>query len=394
MKKRKNGFGIVETVFMVVFLAVALLLVYKSFVSAFQNEKKLNKYDNTAYVYKTYFVKEYLEANEIENILDNEMINSDLLEIDCSLQALTNKEYCEFLMSSTNFDIKKIYVLRSQSQNLNAIIEPTTYDYIKTLKKLSKNSGEYYLIVNFNDGNYANLKMKLTDNDVFALTINPNGGSIDIPLSLILRTGDIIMIPNPVKSGYAFTGWTITGNGSKMEDDKFIMGGEDAILLAKYEPYECSIAGDGDFWCPTSYTLIGNICRKAAIPTVTRTAGNITANGIAQFNANGTWIGTYCDPKPITCSGSPTYVTSSYLYLTEGTTICHWMTACSVAWNCTDSSDTLDYGMCYRPASADYTCSIGELNATDHRCHLMNQSSCPTGWTVENVIEHNYLTPN
>lgn len=83
----------------------------------------------------------------------------------------------------------------------------------------------------------------------YSLTIDYNDGetSAEIYMLGFNETKDIQM---PVREGYIFDGWTLTGEGSTMTsltgDSKFTMGMESAILTASWTPITYEIKYDGN----------------------------------------------------------------------------------------------------------------------------------------------------
>jgi uncharacterized repeat protein (TIGR02543 family) len=66
------------------------------------------------------------------------------------------------------------------------------------------------------------------------LTVNADGGTWSGTTPQTLMAGDTVVISNPIKAGYVFTGWTVSGTGSSMYGDSFTMGTTDATLTANW----------------------------------------------------------------------------------------------------------------------------------------------------------------
>ena len=69
------------------------------------------------------------------------------------------------------------------------------------------------------------------------LSIDPNGGTWNGSSSVTKKvgiTGYTETISNPTRAGYTFTGWTVTGTGSKINGNQFTMGSQDATLKANW----------------------------------------------------------------------------------------------------------------------------------------------------------------
>lgn len=66
------------------------------------------------------------------------------------------------------------------------------------------------------------------------LTVNLNGGSLLQTLKTKYKVGEKVTLSIPTKNGYIFTGWTVTGTGSKIEGNILTIGSEDVTLKANY----------------------------------------------------------------------------------------------------------------------------------------------------------------
>ena len=71
--KNKRGFVFVETIITVVVLTTSLLYLYNSYSSIINSEEERLYYDNPAYIYKTNYIRDFLESNSnidsIKNLL-------------------------------------------------------------------------------------------------------------------------------------------------------------------------------------------------------------------------------------------------------------------------------------------------------------------------------------
>ncbi len=83
----------------------------------------------------------------------------------------------------------------------------------------------------------------------YTLTVNPNlgtwGGSTENQTFQLLFEAkkDIL---DPVRTGYTFTGWTLSGAGSSLNGTTFTMGWENAMLTANWQPNHYVIRFDGN----------------------------------------------------------------------------------------------------------------------------------------------------
>lgn len=86
------------------------------------------------------------------------------------------------------------------------------------------------------------------------LSVNPNGGTWEGSTGIQnfeINCNATKNIPVPTRTGYTFTGWTLTGQGSTMSsltgNSTFTMGTEDATLTANWSPisYQVDYHGNG-----------------------------------------------------------------------------------------------------------------------------------------------------
>ena len=137
----KKGFALLETIIVITFLCVSLLLLYGTFSNMMNNSKKNILYDDVSNIYKAFYIKEYLKLNNLEELLDNK----DIKEINCN-----NFEFnsCKSLLEEldvnniyiTKYDLKK-YDEKKYSSNFN--------NYIDVLS--NKDNYQYRFIVEFNN---------------------------------------------------------------------------------------------------------------------------------------------------------------------------------------------------------------------------------------------------
>lgn len=75
----KRGFALLETMIVITFLSVSLLMLYTTFTNMIRNGKKNILYDDVAHIYQAYFVKEYLMKENLAQLFSEE----DIREITC-----------------------------------------------------------------------------------------------------------------------------------------------------------------------------------------------------------------------------------------------------------------------------------------------------------------------
>lgn len=99
----------------------------------------------------------------------------------------------------------------------------------------------------------------------YKLTVDPNGGTWNgstTSQTFTLAYGNTKSIAEPTRSGYIFTGWTLSGNSSTISNSTFTMGYGEAKLKANWEDangYIVFKAGDNGVksvsWGGTEYSL-------------------------------------------------------------------------------------------------------------------------------------------
>jgi len=133
----KKGFALLETLVVITFLCVSMLMLYGTFSGMARNSKNNLLYDDAANIYDVNFLKEYLIVNGLDNI-----INSDF-----NIKALNCNDFgnsCDTLVKK--MDIKDIYLVKydlREAEN-NSMLT----NYLKSLS--NKDNYKYRLVAEFN----------------------------------------------------------------------------------------------------------------------------------------------------------------------------------------------------------------------------------------------------
>jgi len=152
----KKGFALLETLIVITFLCVSLLMLYSTFTNMVNNTKKNILYDDASNIYKAYYLKEYLTINDLDNVFDN----SDIKEITCED---FNFISCQNLLKEMN--INKLYVTKYDLKNYNKDNYPSYFNnYIDTLS--NKDNLKYRLILEF------------VNNDIYSYSSIAIGGDV------------------------------------------------------------------------------------------------------------------------------------------------------------------------------------------------------------------------
>jgi len=136
----KKGFALLETIIVITFLSVSLLLLYGTFTNMMSNSKKNILYDDASNIYKTYYLKEYLLINDIKSLIDNNIKTISCTEL--------NFASCNKLIEELN--INKIYISKYDLKEYQEENYSSNFNnYIDTLS--NKEDYEYRFIVEFNN---------------------------------------------------------------------------------------------------------------------------------------------------------------------------------------------------------------------------------------------------
>ncbi len=158
----KKGFVFVETIIVIAVLITALLLIYAGFVSVLNNEKVHSYYDDPVYLYRSIYLKTFLEKNNT-SVLFSGVDENGIIRFNCNYQgliedygdvSLNTNAFCETLLSAINVD--SLYLTQYNindykncpnfySENssitpsemclkLENLMDYPTYDYFRTLR--------------------------------------------------------------------------------------------------------------------------------------------------------------------------------------------------------------------------------------------------------------------
>ena len=117
----KKGFALLETIIVITFVSVSLLLLYGTFTSLVQNSKRNILYDDVSHIYQLYYFKEYLEMVGL-----NEMSTKEIQLLSCDDFSTSS---CSTL--TEEFGITQFYLVpmgnRGEQEN------DAMYSYLSTL---------------------------------------------------------------------------------------------------------------------------------------------------------------------------------------------------------------------------------------------------------------------
>src|SRR5690625_2408521 len=97
----KRGFALLETIIVITFVTVSLLLLYGTFTSLIDSKEKNILYDDASNIYQMYYLKEYLELNGLNDLNTNE-----IREISCDDFSISS---CSTLFQE--FSLEHLYLV-------------------------------------------------------------------------------------------------------------------------------------------------------------------------------------------------------------------------------------------------------------------------------------------
>lgn len=131
----KKGFILVETIMVVVILITTLTLIYSSFSKLISYEKRRVMFDDTSYIYRTYYLEDFLVSLNMEQYIKKYLVeeNNKIIEFTCSdislynavdqegninQEELNKRTFCEQLINTGNMNVKKIYITKYNVMDL------------------------------------------------------------------------------------------------------------------------------------------------------------------------------------------------------------------------------------------------------------------------------------
>lgn len=141
----KNGFVFVETIIAIIVLSSSLLLLYTSFAKILQSEKTRTNYDDIAYIYRTYYIKNKLNELNMDAVFNDISIDENKyfvtvgIEYDMLFKKFQNeKNYVSSMFE--DFEVSQIVVFKQNKlDNLKKCTYECSNDYnCKSFKDLSE----------------------------------------------------------------------------------------------------------------------------------------------------------------------------------------------------------------------------------------------------------------
>ena len=136
----KRGFALLETIIVITFVAVSLLMLYGTFTNMIEKKERSLMYDDVSHIYELYYLKEYLL---LEGIIDSSSIKKltcdDFNYSSCSILF---KEFSilELYLVPYGYEVDTNYSFYSYYQTLSNDEE---YDYLLVARFLIEDRDNY-----------------------------------------------------------------------------------------------------------------------------------------------------------------------------------------------------------------------------------------------------------
>jgi len=171
----KNGFVIVETIVVIVFVLGLITFLFYNVLPLIGDYERISKYDDISSKYDAHLIRKMLlkdDSCKLQNILSmpvGKTYNHFQGKEICLY--LENKNYCERLLSKDFLDIKEIiitdYITTNLKNNTENLFDRELTDYINQLPKFNNTSVANYhykkrILVIFNNGKASNIEILKT----------------------------------------------------------------------------------------------------------------------------------------------------------------------------------------------------------------------------------------
>lgn len=169
---KSKGFVFVETIIVVAILATSLVAIYASFSMTINNEKRRATFDDTSYIYRTYYIEDFLVSLNMENYLNQYLAKNNedgkqriirfncqdinLYDIDAGNGDINELEsqkkgFCETTLDNNTLNVKNIFITNNDIKSLKdcttkkGLISSSDVcsDYKETLKGVKTNLIHY-----------------------------------------------------------------------------------------------------------------------------------------------------------------------------------------------------------------------------------------------------------
>lgn len=161
MRKRNcQGFMLVETLLVSVFIASTLIFLYIQFQKVRDSYDVTFSYNTIEGVYSSKVLLEYLQENGIAN-MSNALKSTSITQIEvstCPSAYLTNTTFCNRLVDSLN--IRRAYYVSSDVTNFKNKVKPLglSNKFQSFIRSIKDSDGiGYRLVIEYNNDTYATI---------------------------------------------------------------------------------------------------------------------------------------------------------------------------------------------------------------------------------------------
>ena len=189
---KDKGFIFVETIIVTTVLTVALLSIYSAFINILANERRRATFDDTSYIYRTYYIEDFLVSLNLNQYIDKYLADGTrkIVEFNCSDMSLYNttktdvnnnaiitdnnevakEKFCETIINAGKLNVKHIYLSKydvsdlkkcttssgqmnctdSSIEALNGVSSNFIY-YLRTLSSSTADANKYRLIAEYEE---------------------------------------------------------------------------------------------------------------------------------------------------------------------------------------------------------------------------------------------------
>jgi len=139
----KKGFMFVETIMVITILTSSLIMIYVSFSRVLTSEKRRAAFDDTAYIYHTYYIENFLVSLNLDQYIEKYLVNNGnkIITInpeDNSLYNLYNTDGTENVQEKA----KQQFAAKIFNESLNVSRIYITYYDVSELKACTNTNGK------------------------------------------------------------------------------------------------------------------------------------------------------------------------------------------------------------------------------------------------------------
>ena len=254
---KKKGFVFIETIIVMVVLTIGMIVIYSSFSSVLNSSKRRVTYDDVAYIYRSYYIQEFLSSLNIDAYVKENLKNGiKVARFDCNAEYIykldNNTTQAGITETPKSQDMKKRFCQSMYNEFNVESIFITRYD-VSDLKRCTTTSGKANCSRNTDEN-----KNIMSGLDFLV------GGSSSTGIIYYLRTLSVKTLSN-------YKG--INEQYDALNDYRLIIVYNDK----QYDQTSAVTKADGK--CPTGYDDVnGTICKRVLSKTYYSNIKIITNN--------------------------------------------------------------------------------------------------------------------